>query len=100
MSPPQDANLARAFDDHVGGGGSDGATWIEEKGDAGIVSPLINGEPAQVVYAYPGGLYVNYELARVVGILGRDEVIVFTHQDKLAVGLNSMHGFLVVRPRE
>lgn len=97
-APAPNDSLAAQFLEHVRDGGSNGWTWLAERGEAGVIAALVNGSPAEVVYAYPGGLYVDYTIASVVGIARREELIVFTKQEQRAAGLDTMDGFLIVRP--
>jgi hypothetical protein len=97
VTPPPLSDMWHAeFLEHLDEGGSDAVTWNDEWGAAGIEPPLVDGEPAHVVYAYPHGLYVNYDIASIHELSG-GYLLVVTSQPALGLLLNTMHGFLVVR---
>ncbi|KPJ59667.1 MAG: hypothetical protein AMJ46_09945 [Latescibacteria bacterium DG_63] len=73
-------------------------------GLAGVGQPMFGGithKPPysfpKLLYAYPGGLYFNYEISKAYYFPGSGYLLVFTHQPMLATGNDTMHGFLLFR---
>ncbi|OQA00291.1 MAG: hypothetical protein BWY71_00770 [Planctomycetes bacterium ADurb.Bin412] len=62
-----------------------------------MVLPGFDGLSARLVYFYPAGLYVNYEIDRVYYFPKSRYLLIFTRQPQKAVGLDTMHGFLLFR---
>jgi len=71
--------------------------WTRKYGLKGIILPAFQGAKAKLVYYYPLGLYVKYEISAIYYVRFYKSMIVFTRQPRLANGLNSMHGFLVFK---
>lgn len=96
-APPPDPKRAKAFEEHIRAGGSNGASWNKEHGTGGIVLPVITGRQPKLLYFYPSGLYVNYNLAEVYYFPEQELVLAFTNQPQTAVGMDTMHGFLLLK---
>jgi hypothetical protein len=50
-----------------------------------------------LVYYYPNGLYINYEIAEAYYFPRTRYLLLFTHQGMLADGMDTMHGFMILR---
>jgi len=96
-APPPDAAQRKRFEEHIRQGGDNGCTWNQKYGPAGVVLPGFDGLSARLVYFYPAGLYVNYEIDRVYYFPKSRYLLIFTRQPQKAVGLDTMHGFLLFR---
>ncbi len=95
--PEEKPSLGRAFDEHIRSGGSGAASWNGKRGAEGVVPPRVDGFDAELVYYYGRGLYVNYDIAQVFYFPETGYLLVFTEQKKRAVGLDTMHGFMLLR---
>ncbi|HPD46644.1 MAG TPA: hypothetical protein P5279_08940 [Anaerohalosphaeraceae bacterium] len=98
IRPPQArSDLATAFAAHVAAGGSNGSSWNAEQGLRAVITPELGNAKARLIYAYPAGLYFNYDIAQAYYFPRRGLLLVFTRQKMLAVGLDTMHGFMVLK---
>ncbi len=95
--PPYNSKLSAQFDKHIRKGGSNGVSWNRNHGLKGILLPVIGGAKTKLIYFYPVGLYINYDIAKVYYFPKSGYILIFTHQPKLAVGLDTMHGFLLLK---
>ena len=97
VSPPTfDSLLYKEFNEHILQGGSNAISWIKLKGNEGIKLPKIDGIKTEFLFDYKTGLYINYEISEV-HYFPKKYIIVFTHQPKKAVGLDTMDGFLIFK---
>ena len=97
ISPPKyDSILTEEFYEHIRKGGSDASSWIKEKGNKGIILPGIEGIKTELLFYYKIGLYINYDISEAY-YLAQNYILVFTHQPIKAVGMDTMHGFLIFR---
>jgi hypothetical protein len=97
ISPPAyDSLLSKEFNEHILQGGSNAITWFKLKGNKGIELPDIEGIKTELLFSYKTGLYINYEISEV-HYFPKRYVVVFTHQPGKAVGLDTMHGFLIFK---
>jgi len=71
--------------------------WNEKKGIKGIVLPQIMNKKTQLLYLYPRGLYINYEIKNVYYFPDSKYLLIFTHQPITAPGADSCHGFMIMR---
>lgn len=71
--------------------------WNNHMGIEGISCPSIEGMNLELLYAYSRGLYINYSIKRVYYYPDRALLFVQTEQKERAVGMDTMHGFLVLR---
>lgn len=95
--PPEfDSLLAEEFSEHIRQGGSNAYSWIKLKGNDGIKLPKIEGITTDLIFSYNTGLYINYEISEV-HYFPNSYILVFTHQHRKAVGLDTMHGFLIFK---
>ncbi|MBE0534359.1 MAG: hypothetical protein IH624_01730 [Phycisphaerae bacterium] len=98
VKPPNPrSDLSLAFSAHVAGGGSNGISWNKERGLKGVVAPEVGNAGARLIYSYPAGLYFNYTISQAYFFPRSGHLVVFTHQKLLAVGLDTMHGFMVLK---
>jgi len=71
--------------------------WNEEYGLEEVLSPEFEGIKSELVYFYPEGLYINYEISKAYYFPNSGYLLVFTHQSMLASGNDTMHGFLLFK---
>ena len=94
QSPPPNDSLYNVFSfnaDYVP------HRWNSEKGMKGIILPTIQSRSARLLYAYPRGLYINYQLDSAFLIPAKNLLIVFTKHPSLGPGSDSMHGFFIFK---
>lgn len=97
VSPPDfDSLLYEDFSEHIVQGGSNAISWYQLKGKKGIILPNVEGIKTELLFSYKTGLYINYEISEVHYFLKR-YIVVFTHQPIKSVGLDTMHGFLILK---
>ncbi len=98
IKAPQPRNdLKAAFTTHVAVGGSNGSTWNKAQGPKGIVPADVGNAVARLIYFYPSGLYFDYSISQAYYFPRSGHLVVFTNQPLLAVGLDTMHGFMVLK---
>jgi hypothetical protein len=98
VKPPKArGDLAIAFTAHVAAGGSNGVSWNKERGLHGVMAPEVGNAKARLVYFYPAGLYFDYTISQAYYLPKSGYLVVFTNQKLLAVGLDTMHGFMVLK---
>lgn len=98
VSPPAaDANLAAEFQEHIRRGGSNARTWNKARKTGGAIMPVVNRIKVAPVYYYSDGLYFNYEISRACYFPKSGYILIFTRQKIHAVGLDTMHGFILLR---
>jgi len=97
ISPPEyDSLLAEEFNEHIRKGGNNAYTWYKIKGEDGIIFPTIEGIKTEYLFSYKTGLYINYEISEV-HYFPNAYILLFTRQSIKAVGLDTMHGFLIFK---
>lgn len=97
ISPPVfDSLLYKEFNEHIIQGGSNAISWFKLKGNQGIKLPNIEAIKTELLFTYKTGLYINYEISNVYYFPNR-YIVIFTHQPQKAVGLDTMHGFLIFK---
>jgi hypothetical protein len=97
ISPPDyDSLLAEEFSEHIRRCGSNADSWLKIKGNDGIILPKIEGIKTEFLFSYKTGLYINYDISEV-HYFPNAFLIVFTNQPQKAVGLDTMHGFLIFK---
>lgn len=74
-----------------------GRLWNQTMGKAGIDLPIFKDIEMELIYAFPAGLYVNYQIAEAFFFEGYGQLLVFTRQKILANSKNTMHGFLLFK---
>lgn len=95
-APLYDSLLAEEFIEHIRQGGDNAKSWIKLKGNNGIKLPQIEGLKAELIFSYSTGLYINYEISEV-HYFPNAYILIITHQPTLAVGLDTMHGFMIFK---
>ncbi len=96
-TPSHDQNLSEAFDKHIRAGGSNGITWNKDRVSDGVILPQVEDAKTNLVYYYRAGLYINYEIDKVYYFPNFGYLLIFTRQSKLAIGLDTMHGFVILK---
>lgn len=96
-APSPDPNLLARFHEHIAAGGSNALTWAAAIGSVPLLPPQVNGRRAHILYRLPAGLYVNYALDRGWYIPQSGLILILTRQPVRAVGMDTMHGLLVLR---
>jgi hypothetical protein len=71
--------------------------WNTRMGAQGTLCPSVEGRPLELLYAYAAGYYVNYRVKQVLYVPDRALLFVRTEQKQRAVGMDAMHGFMVLR---
>ena len=73
--------------------------WNKEHGMKAIMVPEIEGMETEFIYAYPRGVYINYDVDKVCYFYKQEYfyLLIFIKQPKKAAGLDSMHGFLLLK---
>lgn len=96
-APLKNDKLMAEFDNDVIQKGQALSDWNRVRKLKGVDLPVLDKISAQALYFHPGGLYVNYSISKVLYFAKSGYILVFTHQDKPAVGLDTMHGFILLR---
>jgi len=96
-APPENPALMNKFENLVIKKGRSLADWNHPGKTQNVVPPLLDKISAEPLYYYPNGLYVNYSIAKVLYFPRSGFLLLFTHQHKVAVGLDTMHGFILLR---
>ena len=101
MPDPNQA-LHEQYLEAAGAWSSSAREWNKLMGIKGILCPPVEGMRLELLYAYTSGYYVNYRIKQVFYMPDRHLLFVQTEQKQLGVGLDTMHGFMVLRvwPRE
>jgi hypothetical protein len=97
QAPAGNDKLLEEFKAHLRKGGSNGVSWNKKMGKAGMIPPVCKGFDVKNTYYYPGGLYVNYEIAKAFCFERSGVVLLFTENPERSVGLDTMHGFIVLQ---
>jgi hypothetical protein len=95
MAPPPDSAQLKLFEKEYALG--DERSWNSKHGIQGINTPSVEGLNVRMVYYYPEGLYIDYTISKVYYFPRSGYVLVFTNQPRLASGLDTMHGFLLLK---
>ena len=96
LPPAFDSLLYKEFNEHIVQGGSNAISWFKLKRNKGIKLPNIEGIKTKLLFSFKTGLYINYEISEV-HYFPKKYIIVFTHQPQIAVGLDTMDGFLIFK---
>jgi hypothetical protein len=97
LSPERNVDLMEAFRDSIRIGYSGAYDWNDAMGLGGVDPPRVEGSEWDLVYYYPGGLYIDYEITDVYYFPRPRYLLLFTHQDMLATGMDTMHGFIILK---
>jgi hypothetical protein len=74
-----------------------GFLWNRENKERGILAPVFINNKALLLYYHPAGLYIDYEIERIYYFVRSHYILIFTHQERKAVGLDTMHGFILYK---
>ncbi len=94
--PPEDTTFVRKFISVINQGGGDPRSWYRMCPVDCSDYPVVHGRQSEVVYAYKGGVYKSYKFKEVIYYPESQYVVVITDQPQKAVGLDTMHGLLVI----
>ncbi len=95
--PDEDPALTAAFNQHVYDGGSNAETFYAEDNAPPKHPPAVAGAEAEPLYFSDRGLYFNYTIDSAYFFPRSGLLLVFTRQPITAVGLDTMHGFIVMQ---
>jgi hypothetical protein len=95
-APASNPELLDAFSQLESSGGSC-EDWNNSRGADGLVQPGFEGCTPTLVYYYPKGLYIDYRIAAVHYFAASRSMLIITEQPRRAVGLDTMHGFMIFR---
>lgn len=96
-APDADAALMEAFMSHIHGGGRNGRSFYAASKQPVRHSPVVVGAAAERPVFSERGLFFNYRIAAAYYFPKSHLLLVFTHQPQKAVGLDTMHGFVLMR---
>jgi len=99
-APPEDPNFVEAFNRHIEAGGSNARTWAQANPSRTVQVPQFENARAQLLYSYGRGLYMNYRIDWACYLPQSKLLVLFTYQPLKAVGLDTMHGFMILRIAE
>lgn len=71
--------------------------WNKNKGKSGINLPIMKGMKTDLIYYYQDGLYFNYTIDKVYIFPLSRYLVLFTKNQNLCNGENTMHGFMIFR---
>lgn len=97
--PLFDSSLAKSFSSYLLEGGNNAIKWNAINGENGIVLPIVENFEFDLLFYYDAGLYINYKISDVQYFPDADLVIVFTEQPVRAIGMDTMHGFLIFKAK-
>jgi hypothetical protein len=69
--------------------------WHQVYGLEGVMLPEFYERQWNLLYYYPTGLYINYDIDMAYYFPKSEHLLVFTHQPVSASGLDTMHGFML-----
>jgi hypothetical protein len=93
--PPPDSTLFRLFQEEYNVGRE--RSWNMIFGLKGISLPSLEGIDVKLVYYYPRGVYIGYTLSKAYYFPQSGYILVFINQPRMASGLDTMHGFLLLK---
>jgi hypothetical protein len=93
--PLFDSTLANSLSFYLLEGGNNAIKWNAINGKSGIVLPTVENFEFDLLFYYDAGLYINYKISDVQYFPDADLAIIFTEQPVRAVGMDTMHGFLI-----
>lgn len=98
IQPPL-VNEARSsgFKELIRQGHKGARDWNDTRGLDGFDPPRVEGGDCELAYYYPAGLYINYDITDVYHFERAGYLLLFTHQDMLETGMDTMHGFIILR---
>jgi hypothetical protein len=69
--------------------------WNNVYGREGVMLPVFNGTRYRLLYYYPAGLYINYEIDKAIYFPKSGQLLVFTLQSTTGSDFDTMHGFML-----
>lgn len=98
-APATDASLTEQFFAHVHDGGSNAQTFYAAQKSPTKHPPAVSVKAAPLLFS-DHGLFFNYTIDAAWYFPRSRLLLVFTHQPTKAVGLDTMHGFIVMQLNE
>ncbi len=95
--PAEDTTFLRKFQTVIKHGCRGPKDWYCECPVNCSDYPIVHGCEADIVYAYEGGVYKSYSFKDVLYYPESGYLVVISDQPVKAVGLDTMHGMLVLR---
>ncbi|POR01501.1 hypothetical protein AU468_08025 [Alkalispirochaeta sphaeroplastigenens] len=94
--PTGNASLEQAFVAHVHDGGDNAKTFYATHAGEGRHSPIVESMNTRPLLFSDRGLFFNYTINTAWYFPRSRLLLVFTHQPTRAVGLDTMHGFVLM----
>ncbi len=91
----QCCEVIEQFDEHIRKGASGAESWNRKYGKYDL--PKVKGAKLILDYYYPKGFYINYSIDKAYFFPREKIVLVFTKNEKLAAGMDTMHGFMILK---
>lgn len=99
-APAEDPNFAADFGRHIEAGGCSARSWAQANPSRAMQMPQFENARAHLLYSYGRGLYMNYRLDGALYLPQSRLLVLFTRQPLKAVGMDTMHGFMLLRITE
>lgn len=95
--PAENQALIDAFHKHVEDGGSNASSFYAQKDTPARQAVALTGAVAEPIFFSDRGLFFNYTIDSAFFFPRSGLLLVFTHQSVPAVGLDTMHGFMMMK---
>ena len=95
--PAEDKASIDAFRKHVEVGGSNAHSFYALNDSPARHAAVITGAAAEPLFFSDRGLFFNYTIDSAYFFPRSGLLLVFTHQSEPAVGLDTMHGFMMMK---
>jgi hypothetical protein len=96
IEPKHNALLLKEFNEYEAVG-KNVLDWNKSNKKPGIVFPKFNGINSTLIYFYPKGLYINYNISKVHFFPKSQYLLFIIDQPRKAVGFDTMHGFMIFK---
>jgi hypothetical protein len=96
-TPSEETTLNEAFHRHVADGGSDARSFYAAPDAPKRHCPTVKGAAAKPMFFSERGLFFNYTIDSAYFFPRSGFLLVFINQPVKAVGLDTMHGFEVMK---
>jgi hypothetical protein len=96
LKPKHNAVLAKEFSKYEAVG-KNVIDWNKSNKERGIIFPKFNGINSTLIYYYPKGLYINYNISRIHYFPKSQYLLIIIDQPRKAVGFDTMHGFMIFK---
>jgi len=93
--PLPDSALFKLFQEEFNAGRE--RSWNMIYGIKGINIPSVEGIDIKLAYYYPEGVYIGYTISKAYYFPQSRYILVFINQPRMASGLDTMHGFLLLK---